>query len=473
MGTQNYTRRSFLKVMGLGAASFALSGCARHTGKASRKKPNIVFVLVDDLGWHQLGCYGSDFYETPNIDRLAAEGMKFNDAYAAAPVCSPTRASIMTGKYPARLHLTDFIKGRSPTNKKLLTPDWTAYLPLEEVTIAEALKSDGYVTGHFGKWHLNKDKKYKLGRPMDPGSQGFDDVLTTHKPGKGPKSIYENDEHHVRQITERAIAFIKENKDKPFFCYIPHNTIHRPDKERKELVEKYRKKPGADNDQKYGHNNPVQAAMLETLDKSVATILKKLDELNLSDKTIVVFFSDNGHLGPKDSKPLRGSKADLYEGGIRTPLIVRWPGVVKPGSQCNVPVISVDFFPTFLEVAGLKVTDPKVDGQSLIPLLKQTGKPRRAAIYWHYPHYHDQGVAPSGAIRQGDYKLIEWFEKSIDGTDTEGALELFNLKDDTSERHNLAKKMPEKAAGLYEELKHWRKSVNAREMVKNPKYGKL
>jgi len=458
--------------MGFGAASFALSGCARHTGKVSRKKPNIVFILVDDLAYHQLGCYGSDFYETPNIDRLAAEGMKFTDAYAAAPVCSPTRASIMTGKYPARLHLTDYIKGGSPKDKKLLTPDWTAYLPLEEVTIAEALKGAGYVCGHFGKWHLNKDKNYKPGRPGDPGSQGFDDVLTTHKPGKGPKSKYEEDWHHVHQITDRAIAFIKENKDKSFFCYIPHNTIHRPEKERKELIEKYRKKPGADNREKYGHNNPIQAAMVETLDDSVGTILRNLDELNLSDNTIVVFFSDNGHLGPKDSKPLRGSKADLHEGGIKEPLIVRWPGVVKPGSQCNVPVISNDFFPTLLEVAGLKVTDPKVDGESLLPLLKRTGKLEREAIYWHYPHYHHQGVEPSGAIRCGDLKLIEWFEKSVDGIDTEGALELFNLKNDTNEQHNLAKKMPEKTAELCGKLKQWRKSVGAQEMVRNPKYNK-
>lgn len=470
MSTQSYTRRHFLKVMGLGAASFALSGCARHTGKVSRKKPNIVFILVDDLAYHQLGCYGSNFYETPNIDQLAKQGMKFMDAYAAAPVCSPTRASIMAGKYPARLHLTDYIKGGSPKDKKLLTPDWTAYLPLEEVTVAEALKGAGYVTGHFGKWHLNKDKDYKQGRPGDPGSQGFDDVLTTHKPGKGPKNKYEEDWHHVRQITDRAIAFIKENKDKPFLCYIPHNTIHRPEKERKELIEKYRKKPGADNDQQYGHNNPIQAAMLETLDKSVATVLKKLDELRLSDNTLVIFFGDNGHLGPKDCKPLRGSKADLYEGGIKEPLIVRWPGVVKPSTRCNVPVISVDFFPTLLEVAGLRVTDPKVDGESLLPLLKRTGKLEREAIYWHYPHYHHQGVGPSGAIRCGDYKLIEWFEKSVDGIDTEGALELFNLRDDINEQRNLAKKIPEKAAELCGKLKQWRKSVGAQEMLRNPEY---
>jgi uncharacterized sulfatase len=469
-------RRDFLKVLGAGAASIAIPGCApvsnSLTGLGLRKKPNIVFILADDLGWHQLGCYGSTFYETPNLDRFAKQGMRFTDAYAACPVCSPTRASIMTGKYPARLHLTNFIKGGSPKNKKLLTPDWTAYLPLGEVTIAEALKPVGYAAGHFGKWHLNKDKNYKLGRLMDPGSQGFDDVLTTHKPRKGPKSPYENDWHHVRQITERATNFIEKNKDRPFFCYVTHNSIHRPEREKKELIEKYRRKPDADNDQKYGHNNPVQAAMLETLDKSVAAILNKLDELKLSDDTLVIFFGDNGHLGPKDSKPLRGSKADLYEGGIREPMLVRWPGVVKAGSTCNVPVISNDFFPTLLEVAGLKVTDPTVDGVSLMALLKQTGKPKRDALYWHLPHYHDQGVAPSGAVRQGDYKLIEWYEKSIDSIDTEGALELFNLKNDTSEQHNLAREMPKKTAELYRKLKHWRKSVNAQQMLKNPKYSK-
>jgi uncharacterized sulfatase len=404
------------------------------------------------------------------LDSFAKQGMRFTDAYAAAPVCSPTRASIMTGKYPARLHLTDFIKGGSPKDKKLLTPEWTPYMPLEEVTIAEALESAGYTCGHFGKWHLNKNKKYKPGRPMDPGSQGFDDVLTTHKPGAGPKSKYEEDWHHVREITERSIAFIENNRDKPFFCYVTHNSIHRPEIERDDLVAKYSNKPDADNDEKYGHNNPKQAAMLETLDKSVGTLLKKLDELKLRDNTIVIFFSDNGHLGPKDSKPLRGSKADLYEGGIRAPMIVRWPGVVKPTTECDVPVISIDFFPTLLEAVGLKVTDPRVDGVSIMPLLKQTGKLKRDAIYFHYPHYHGQSIAPSGVIRQGKYKLVEWFEKSIDGIDTPGAVELYDLEKDLNEQNNLAEKMPKKARKLHAKLKSWRKSVGAQEMLKNPDY---
>jgi arylsulfatase A len=467
---KNLNRRGFLRLAGAALASAAIPKTALAI--ANPKLPNIVFILVDDLGWHQLGCYGSRYYETPVIDRLAEESMKFTDAYAACPVCSPTRASIMTGKYPARLHLTDFLKGGNPKDKKLLTPKWADWLPLEEVTIAEVLREKGYVTGHFGKWHLNKDKKYKLGRPGDPGSQGFDDVLTTQKPGNKPKSPYPDDSHCVHQITEHSLKFIEANKDKPFFCYISHNSIHRPEVEREELVAKYRAKPGADNDQEYGHNNPVQAAMLETLDKSVGTVMKKLDELKLTDNTIVVFFGDNGHLGPKDCKPLRGSKADLYEGGIREPLLVRWPGVVKAGAVCKEPVISNDFFPTFVEVTGGKVSDSEVDGVSILPLLKQSGKLSREAIYWHYPHYHHLGILPSGAIRKGDFKLIEWYEKSVDGIDTPGAVELYNVRYDMNERHNLAKEMPKKTKELYENLKKWRKDVGAQEMPLNPDYKK-
>jgi arylsulfatase A-like enzyme len=466
-------RREFLRGVGVGAASFVFAGSGGVSvfgEDNTSKKPNIVFILVDDLGWHQLGCCGSDFYETPNIDALARQGMRFTDAYAACPVCSPTRASIMTGKYPARLHITNHLKGSDPKDEKLLAPKWADMLGLEEVTIAEALRERGYVNGHFGKWHLSIDKNYRPHRPGDPHSQGFDDVLTTHKPGKGPKSPYENDAHHVRQITEHSLKFIEANRDKPFFCYISHNSIHRPEVEREELVAKYRAKPGADSDQEYGHNNPVQAAMLETLDKSVAMVLNKLDELNLADNTLLVFFGDNGHLGPKDSKPLRGSKADLYEGGIREPLIVRWRGVVEAGSVCEEPVISNDFFPTLVEAAGGKVTDPTVDGVSIMPLLKQNGKLKRDALYWHYPHYHHQGIAPSGAIREGNYKLIEWYEKSIHGIDTLGALELYDLSKDLNEQNNLADKMPKKTKQLYKRLNAWRKKVRAQDMSLNPDY---
>jgi len=429
-------------------------------------KPNIVFILADDLGWHQLGSYGSTFYETPNIDRLAREGMRFTHAYAACPVCSPTRASIMTGKYPARLHLTDYLGGSTsrsdPKNKKLVTPDWQKSLPLEEITIAEALKQAGYATGHFGKWHLNVDKKYRLGRPGDPGSQGFDDVLTTHKPGAGPDSRYHEDWHHVREITERSCAFFQQNKDKPFFCYVTHNSIHTPEVEKKALVEKYETKPGAKTSKR---NNPKQAAMLETLDQSVGTILAKLKELKLEKNTVVIFFSDNGQKGPKQGQPFRGSKGDLYEGGIRMPLIVKWPEVISPGRLCEEVVISNDFFSTFNDIARESSEAKDVDGISLLPLLKDPrSKLTRKSVCWHFPHYHSQGLGPQGAIRRGRYKLIEWFERSA--YEEDGAFELYDLVDDPGENKNLSGARPDLTVELRKELQEWRKQVGAQMMSK-------
>lgn len=439
--------------------------CAANLARAS-DRPNIVLILADDLGWHQAGCYGSRFYETPNIDRLASEGMRFTAAYAACPVCSPTRASIMTGKYPARLHLTDYIPGSESRWKEaqLLSPAWTKQLPLEEVTIAEVLRSAGYATGHFGKWHLNEDKKYELGRPGDPGSQGFDDVFTTHKPGAGPPSRYEHDAHHVREITERALAFLEANRNRPFFCYVPHNSIHRPLREREELIAKYQSKPGSDRPE----HKPIVAAMVETLDASIGRILRKLDELDLADETLVIYFSDNGCMwGPDALKPLRGGKGDLYEGGIRVPMVVRWPGVVEPRAMCETPVSSVDLFPTLVDCIGESSSNPNIDGESLLPLLRQTGGLTREAIFWHYPHYHTLSEGPGGAIRRGRYKLIEWFEKSIDGIETPGAVELFDLSQDISEQRDLAGERPELALELAEQLQQWRTDVGAQAMVRN------
>jgi uncharacterized sulfatase len=441
---------------------------ARIATGDSTRLPNIVLILADDLGWHEVGCYGGTFYQTPNVDLLAQTGMRFQDAYAACPVCSPTRASLMTGKYPARLHLTDFIPGRNKRmpGDKLREPRWTRFLPLQEITLAEALGEAGYRCGHFGKWHLNKDKKYHPGRPGDPGSQGFDDVLTTHKPGAGPKSQYENDAHHVREITERSLAFIERNRDRPFFCYVTHNSIHAPIMERPEQIARYQSKPGAGRPD----HNPTVGAMVETLDSSIGEILNKLDELKLTNNTLVIFFSDNGCLwGREVLKPLRGGKAQLYEGGIRVPLVVRWPGKIKAGSVSTTPVISVDFFPTLLEIAGQEISDPKIDGASLLPLLTGSGDFSRDAIYWHYPHYHSSGIGPSGAIRCGRYKLIEWFDQSraqvvAPGVATLGAVELFDLQQDISEQHNLVDKKPELARQLYEKLKSWRSSVGAQEM---------
>ena len=365
----------------------------------------------------------------------------FTNAYAAAPVCSPTRGSIMTGKCPARTHLTVNIPTGRNLDRPTVTPEFAESLPLDEVTVAEALKTAGYTTGHFGKWHLNRDKDYAPDRPGDPASQGFDVVLTTHKLDEGPPSPYENDWQHVRQITEAAIAFIEENRDRPFFAYVSHNSIHRPEKEKDTLIAKYRAKPGADNEVEYGHNNPVQAAMLEVLDASVGRILDRLSELGLEKNTLIVFFSDNGHLGPKDGFPLRGSKADLYEGGIRLPLIVRQPGTVPPGTTRDSLVISNDFFPTFCRLAGVTSSPPGIDGMDIADLFRgsETG-PARDTLFFHFPHYHALGVGPQSALREGNLKLIENTEARLLGLPD--AFELYDLASDPAERHNLAGEQP-------------------------------
>ena len=449
-------------------AMLGLGGCTSEPdGEGEKAEPrwNILFVLADDLGWNQVGYHGTEFYETPNIDGIARDGMSFTDAYAAAAICSPTRASLMTGKFPARLHLTDFIAGGHFPYARLKVPEWTKFLPLEEITIAEALKPAGYVSGHFGKWHLNKDKKYEPGRPMDPGSQGFDAVFTSVKPSSDADPT--KDAHHVEEITEHALAFLEENRDLPFFAYVTHHVVHRPLHEHPELIAKYEAKPGADQPE----NNPVMGAMVERMDTSTGRLLRKLDELGIAERTIVAFYSDNGGLESlQDQKPLRGGKAMLYEGGIRVPLAVRWPGVVAAGSQSSVPVSSIDFFPTLLEIAGIPLEAGDVDGESLVPLLKQSGSLQRDALYWHYPHYHhqDTNLAPSGAIRQGDFKLIEWFEQSAQGL--ERPVSLFNLADDIGEEHDLAEEMPEKAEEMLEKLRAWQEAVGAQGMEPNPDY---
>jgi arylsulfatase A len=460
-------RREFIKSACFGVATLAWPGFVARvtsTGARATTLPNFLFILADDFGWSQLGCYGSDFYESPNIDRLAKEGMRFTDAYAACPVCSPTRASIMTGKYPARLHLTDFIAGSDYRYERLKQPEWQKYLPLEEVTIAEALKSAGYATASFGKWHLSIAKELPDSEPYNPDKQGFDEFIVTYKPA--PQHDPETDAHNVEAITRKSLEFLGRNKNRPFFLYVTHNTIHAPIMGKRKLVEKYKNKPGSDLPQ----NNPVIAAMIEELDNSVGRLLQKLADLKIADNTVIVFFSDNGGLEESAKQtPLRSGKANLLEGGIRVPLIVRWPGVVKPGSTCSEPVISVDFFPTFLDMAGLdnKAKQP-LDGISLVPLLTQRSSLNRKAIYWHYPHYHSSSIGPCGAVRAADYKLIEWFDESIRGPGNR--FELYNLKDDIAEQNNLAKEMPDKTGQLKRMLANWRSEVNAQTLTPNPNY---
>ncbi len=437
-----------------------LQGC----GNGSKdKKWNIVFILADDMGWNQVGYHGSKFYETPNIDGIAEAGMSFTDAYAAAPVCSPTRASIMTGKNPARLHLTDYIPGNPFPYQRLMTPAQTEALPMDEVTIPEMLKKAGYVSGHFGKWHLSPDKEYKPGRPFDPGSQGFDDVFTSVKPESTADP--DADAHHTVEITDRALKFIENNMQKPFFCYVSYHTVHRPLMERKGLIEKYKMKEGSDKP----YHNPIMGAMVERMDDGIGQILDKLDEHNLTDNTMVIFVSDNGGLESlQDQHPLRGGKSTLFEGGIKVPMAIKWSGQVKAGSECRIPVTTDDFFPTIMNAAGIKYDVEAIDGVNLVSLIKQKGSVNRDALFWHYPHYHHQGYEPASAIRMGDYKLIEWHEKTLLGLDNQ--VSLFNVRDDVGETNDLADKMPEKVEQMRQRLNEWRQEVGALEMAVNPNY---
>ncbi len=451
----------------------ATRGLAAAETRDQASKPNIVFILADDLGWADIGCFGSGFYETPNIDRLASRGMRFTSAYAACPVCSPTRASILSGKYPARLHLTDWIPGRRDRpDQSLRCPDFEQQLPLDEVTLAEALKMDGYATASIGKWHLG-------GPGFGPSEQGFELNIAGTESGSPPGYFPRNPEkgfdlpglrapvdpkdYLTDHLTTEAVKFIEQNKDHPFFLYFPHFAVHIPIQPRSDLLEKYQAKTIP----KGPRDNPYYAAMVESLDESVGRVMKALEECKLLDRTLVVFMSDNGGLATQEgphtpatsNAPLRAGKGHLYEGGIREPLIVVWRGVIEPNSRCDVPVSSVDFYPTLLELAGVpRPAGQLLEGVSLVPLLKQSGTIDRDALYWHYPHYSNQGGKPGGAIRQGDFKLIEFYE--------EDRVEFYNIRDDLGEHHDLAARMPERAGQLRRKLHDWLKAVDAQMPVR-------
>ena len=374
---------------------------------------NVVVVLVDDLGGTDVGCCGSRFYQTPNIDRLAREGMRFTHSYSACTVCSPTRAALLTGQYPARLHITDWIPGHARPKAKLRAPDWTMYLPLEKRTIADALKGGGYSTISIGKWHLGGPAYY-------PEKHGFDRNIAGTDKGQPPTYF---SPYHIPTLpdgpagefltdreSQEADRFIREHRDRPFFLYLPHHAVHQPVMGKPDVVAKYRGRIQAGDPQK----NPTYAALIESVDDSVGRIMKTLDELKLADRTVVVFTSDNGGLLPvTHNLGMRAGKGSAYEGGVRVPLIVRWPGVTRPGSTSDAPVITMDLFPTLLAAAGRKpFPDQPVDGESLLPLLRGAGRLQRTALFWHYPHYHPGGAAPYGAVREGDYRLVEFYEDS-------------------------------------------------------------
>ncbi|MHC4323300.1 MAG: sulfatase [Planctomycetota bacterium] len=454
------TRREFIKTAGAGIAGWAMSGCAVKLKPASGRKPNIILILADDLGWAELGCYGNTFNETPNLDKLANQGMRFTDAYASAPVCSPYRAALMTGQYPARIGITDYLR---PNDRNHLSPQY--------VTIAEALKNAGYTTGIIGKWHLTGYANHGA-EEFPPAVHGFDETIVSENRGIGGGSYF-HPYHFNREIQKRlpgkeylvdrcnleAVEFIERHKNRPFFLYLSHYAVHTKLKGKPELVAQFEKKSGAGNGFKAKRNNPHLAAQLKSIDEGVGMIARKLDELGLSDDTILIFTGDNGGESRVTSNaPLRAGKSTLYEGGIRVSLIVRYPNIVPAGTVCKTPTSNVDFYPTLCQLASARQESKQhLDGVSLVPALKNPrARLKRQTLYWHYPlaKPHFLGGHSSGAVRKGDWKLIEYFET--------GARELYNLADDISEKENLASRNPEKAAELRGLLKAWRKDVGAK-----------
>ncbi|MBA2117291.1 sulfatase [Bremerella alba] len=451
-----------------------------QTTSAEQRKPNFVFFLVDDLGWTDLGCYGSSFYETPNVDKLAASGLKFTDAYAACQVCSPTRASILTGRYPTRTGVTDFIGAPQPERwnrkTKMLPAPYEMQLAHNETTIAEILKKNGYATFFAGKWHLGSKEYWPEHQGFDVNQGGID--RGGPYGGKRYFSPYGNPrledgpdgEHLPDRLARETVKFMTENKDQPFLAYLSFYSVHTPLMSREDLKQKYlQKKETLKHGEIWGkegqrkarlvQEHAVYAGMVDAMDQAVGKVLDGVDELGLTQDTVVIFMSDNGGLStseghPTSNLPLRAGKGWIYEGGIREPMIVRWPGTTKAGTETSQIVSSVDFFPTMLQIAGIDV--PKnltIDGTSFAPVLKGD-EFERGAIFWHYPHYGNQGGSPSSAVRDGDWKLIEFYE--------DGHLELYNLSDDIGEQNDLTAKKPDLVAKLHAKLKAWRQETGAK-----------
>jgi arylsulfatase A-like enzyme len=482
---------------------------------AAERRPNVIVFLVDDMGWMDCGAYGSKYYETPSIDRLATRGMRFTDAYSANPLCSPTRASILTGKYPARHGITTpsghlppqrpgykFLTESAPANQKLVEPESKHYLEPNEYTIAEALRDAGYRTAHFGKWHLG------LTEPHWPERQGFD-VAMHGKPDPGPPRYFSpygfkaqtfadgpTGEYIVDRMTDEAIKFIEAEKDRPFLLHLWQYGVHGPWGHKEEYTRQFAEKK----DPRGVQGNPIMASMLKSVDESLGRVMAKLDQLGLTDNTIILFTSDNGgnivsntpsdskneknpsakraalladwrkwagDQGPTNNAPLRQGKGWLYEGGVRVPLVVSWPGVVQPGSTCSTPVSSIDFYPTILAMTGAKAqTDQVIDGQSLVPLLKGSNGWDRQALFNFFPH--SQGNKLAGVtVRAGDWKLIRWFATNSEFPDQH---ELYNLREDLGETTSLAAKLPEIVKELDTSIDGFLKDTGALVPTPNPNY---
>jgi arylsulfatase A-like enzyme len=444
------------------AASFAA---------ADSKKPNIVFILADDLGYTDLACYGSQYYETPNLDRLAAQGLKFTHGYTCGPNCQPTRAALMTGQYGPRTGIyTVGGTDRFDTSSRPLVPvPNVTELDPAKVTVAESLKKAGYATAMFGKWHLGQ------GDSHHPSAQGFDEAIVSMGQhfnfSTRPKVDVPEGAYLADFLTDRAVDFIERNQKGPFFLYLPHFGVHSPHEAKENWISHFKDKPVAG-----GHRSPVYAAMIASVDESVGRVVRKIDELGLGENTLIVFSSDNGGVGGyasagvvkkganggiTDNAPLRGEKGMLYEGGVRVPWIARWTGVIQPGQMSAAPILSVDLHPTLLELTGApKPEGQPLDGVSLAATLRSSGKqsPKRDDLFWHFPGYlgASEGswrTTPASAIRHGDYKLIEFFE--------DGRLELYDVVKDVGQERDLSKEKPELTKDLHDRLVAWRQSVKA------------
>ena len=435
-------------------------------------RPNIIFILADDLGYTDVACFGSKYYETPNIDRLATQGMKILSHHHCQN-CTPTRAALMSGQYGARTGVyTVGGINRFDWSKRPLRPvENVTELPLGRVTIAQQLKKAGYATGMFGKWHIGENGDYH------PARRGFDEVIVSMGRhfdfATSPKTDYPEGEYLADFLTDRAVDFIQRHKDHPFFLYLPHFGVHSPYQAKPALIERFKNKPAIG-----GHSDPTYAAMIASVDESVGRVMQTLDDLKLADHTVLIFTSDNGGVGGyvregitrgardvTDNAPLRSGKGSLYEGGTRVPFVVRWPGVTKPGTTCDVPSIHVDIFPTFLELADAPRPQQRLDGESLVPLFRDPeAKLKREAIFQHFPGYLGAGpnfwrTTPVSLIHSGDWKLMEFLE--------DGRLELYNLRDDIGETNNLAKELPDKTSELHAKLIQWRAEVRAPMPTKN------
>jgi arylsulfatase A len=463
---------------------------------APADKPNVVVFLVDDLGWTDVAAFGGDFYETPNIDRLAADGLRFTAAYAAGTVCSPTRAALMTGMYPARTHVTDWIDGMwehlSAAEKSqlpLMPPDWTKRLDHRYTTLAEALKADGYLTALIGKWHLTpRSDDPAVVEPYYPTHHGFDVNIAGNQWGEPgsyyapyrlpagtglaahvenfPVAVEGQSPYLTDMLTDQAVSLIERWQGQPFFLLLSHYAVHAPFEGRQDLVETYRRKDSAG----LNHQDPVYAAMVESMDQSLGRVRDALTRTGIAGRTIILFTSDNGGLtympGPTTNAPLRGGKGSPYEGGVRVPAILVWPGVIAAGGITDQPVITLDWYPTILAMTGTKGDaehNGNLDGVSLVPILRDPAQALdRQAIYWHYPHYHKGGSTPYTAVRAGPWRLIEFYEDQ--------RIELYNLTDDRGEQRDLSGEFPEKGAELRALIATWRDAVGAQSPQANPEY---